>query len=91
MHGGVIPPSEDQVFRVGLQVCRGGAPSRHQPFERLQWPLHSALPAARVELNRPTLEEVFIRIVTQGVETGAEDLAKLRASLREDTGAGEAS
>jgi ABC-2 type transport system ATP-binding protein len=48
----------------------------------------SALPAARVEINRPTLEDVFIRIVTEDADTGAEDLAALRASLREDGTAG---
>ena len=37
------------------------------------------LPAARVALNRPTLEDVFIRIVTDGAE---EDAERLRASLR---------
>jgi ABC-2 type transport system ATP-binding protein len=45
----------------------------------------AALPAARVEINRPTLEEVFIRIVSGGAEGGAEDLAALRASLRDQS------
>ena len=50
--------------------------------------LIAALPAARVELNRPTLEDVFIQIVTGGAKTGAEDLARLRAALRDEGAAG---
>jgi len=46
------------------------------------------LPAARVALNRPTLEDVFIRIVTGGAERGDEDLDRLRASLRDEAAAG---
>ncbi len=42
----------------------------------------SAMPAARVELNRPTLEDVFIKIVTGEGGSDAEDVAKLRASVR---------
>jgi hypothetical protein len=43
--------------------------------------------AARVELNRPTLEDVFVQIVTgtAGAAT-TEDEARLRASLREEAG-----
>jgi len=48
----------------------------------------SALPAARVELNRPTLEDIFIRIVTGEAPAGEDDVARLRASLRDDGGAG---
>jgi ABC-2 type transport system ATP-binding protein len=39
------------------------------------------LPASRVALNRPTLEDVFVRIVTGGAVD--EDAERLRASLRE--------
>jgi ABC-2 type transport system ATP-binding protein len=46
--------------------------------------LVSAMPAARVELNRPTLEDVFIQIVTEGESPLSDDVAKLRASLRDD-------
>jgi ABC-2 type transport system ATP-binding protein len=46
------------------------------------------LPAARVEINRPTLEDVFIRIVTGSGDTGVKDLAELRASLRDESTAG---
>jgi ABC-2 type transport system ATP-binding protein len=48
----------------------------------------SAVPAVRVELNRPTLEDVFIRIVTGEGEAGDEDLARIRASLRDEATAG---
>ena len=48
----------------------------------------NALPAARVEINRPTLEDVFIQIVTGGAETDSKDLAALRASLRDESAAG---
>jgi len=46
--------------------------------------LVSAMPAARVELNRPTLEDVFIQIVTDGESPLSDDVAKLRASLRDE-------
>jgi ABC-2 type transport system ATP-binding protein len=42
------------------------------------------LPAARVELSRPTLEDVFIRIVKGGSFVDEEELARLRAKLRDD-------
>ncbi len=41
-----------------------------------------AVPAARVELNRPTLEEVFVHIVTGDAGSGSDEVAKLRADLR---------
>jgi ABC-2 type transport system ATP-binding protein len=44
----------------------------------------AAVPAVRVELNRPTLEDVFVRIVTGEGGTGSDDAARLRAALRED-------
>src|SRR5262249_25365335 len=43
----------------------------------------ATLPAARVEIRRPTLEDVFVEIVTGGTPTGAAGHAALRASLRE--------
>ena len=46
------------------------------------------LAAARVEINRPTLEDVFIRIVTGDAAAGAEDVTRLRAALRDETAAG---
>jgi ABC-2 type transport system ATP-binding protein len=49
----------------------------------------NALPAARVEINRPTLEDVFIRIVVGGADdAGAEDLEALRASVRDEATVG---
>jgi ABC-2 type transport system ATP-binding protein len=41
----------------------------------------SAVPPSRIEVRRPTLEDVFIRIVTGGEEGG--DQARLRAALRD--------
>ena len=46
------------------------------------------LPAARVALNRPTLEDVFIRIVTGGAGRDEEDAERLRAALRDEAAAG---
>ena len=45
-----------------------------------------ALPVTRIELRRPTLEDVFIEIV-QGAE--GIDESRLRAELREGAPAGE--
>ncbi len=50
----------------------------------------NAVPAARVELHRPTLEDIFVQIVTEGGTAGV-DLADLRAGLRSEPVAGEAS
>jgi hypothetical protein len=47
----------------------------------------AAVPTARVELHRPTLEDIFIQIVTGEGKMEADDLARLRAELREETGA----
>jgi ABC-2 type transport system ATP-binding protein len=43
----------------------------------------AAVPAARAELVRPTLEDVFVRIVT-GEETRGPGQVELRAALREE-------
>jgi ABC-2 type transport system ATP-binding protein len=48
----------------------------------------TALPAARVALNRPTLEDVFIQIVSGGRPTQTDDVAQLRALLRDETSVG---
>jgi ABC-2 type transport system ATP-binding protein len=45
----------------------------------------STIPAARLELHRPTLEDVFVQIVTGEGGADAEDLARLRASLRDES------
>ncbi len=39
--------------------------------------------ASRIELHRPTLEDVFIELVSRG-DRGAEEVAELRASLRNE-------
>jgi ABC-2 type transport system ATP-binding protein len=48
----------------------------------------TAVRAARVELSRPTLEDVFIRIVTGEAGAEDEDVAKLRSELRDGVAAG---
>jgi ABC-2 type transport system ATP-binding protein len=45
-----------------------------------------AVPAARVELHRPTLEDIFIGIVTGHAEAAAVDVEQLREALRQDSG-----
>jgi ABC-2 type transport system ATP-binding protein len=51
----------------------------------------SAVTPARLELHRPTLEDVFIEIVTGGRRAvGAEDVERLRAAVRPDGVAAEA-
>jgi ABC-2 type transport system ATP-binding protein len=46
----------------------------------------SAVPAARIELNRPNLEDVFVKIVTGETVSDSEDVARIRASIRADSG-----
>jgi ABC-2 type transport system ATP-binding protein len=45
----------------------------------------TAIPTARIEIHRPTLEDVFVQIVTSQNATDADNLARLRASLREES------
>jgi ABC-2 type transport system ATP-binding protein len=45
----------------------------------------TTVPAARIERNRPSLEDIFVRIVTGESDAGADDVARLRAALREDS------
>jgi hypothetical protein len=44
----------------------------------------AAIPTARVELHRPTLEDVFIRIVQGSAEASSDDVERLRSSLRSE-------
>jgi ABC-2 type transport system ATP-binding protein len=48
----------------------------------------TAVPAARVELNRPSLEDVFIQLVSGGELSQTDDVMRLRAALRDDTAIG---
>ncbi len=48
----------------------------------------AALTPSRIEIRRPTLEDVFISIVAGGAAMAADDHARLRAALR-DGGAGQ--
>ena len=90
-------PSADVVALAGLPSVRGVVKA-NGAYEislsegidptRALGELASTLPAARVALNRPTLEDVFIRIVTGGRDEGAEDVAQLRAALRDEAAAG---
>ena len=45
--------------------------------------LVSAVTPSRVEIRRPTLEDVFVSIVTGGASTAVDDDARLRAALRD--------
>ena len=45
--------------------------------------LVSAVTPSRVEIRRPTLEDVFVSIVTGGASTAVDDGARLRAALRD--------
>jgi ABC-2 type transport system ATP-binding protein len=45
--------------------------------------LVTAVAASRVEIRRPTLEDVFVSIVTGGAAHAADDGARLRATLRD--------
>ena len=44
----------------------------------------AALPAARVEIRRPTLEDVFVEIVTASRAAAPVEAAELRATLRDE-------
>jgi hypothetical protein len=50
--------------------------------------LAAAVPSARVEIRRPTLEDVFVSIVTGAPAAASEDGARLREALRENGGLG---
>ncbi len=45
--------------------------------------LVTAVPASRVEIRRPTLEDVFVSIVSGGAAMAADDDARLRAAVRD--------
>jgi ABC-type uncharacterized transport system ATPase subunit len=45
--------------------------------------LAAALPVTRVELLRPTLEDVFVQLVTGGEEAERDEVERLRAAVRE--------
>ncbi len=45
----------------------------------------AAVPTARIELHRPTLEDIFIQIVTGDLSMTSDDLENIRASLREES------
>ena len=44
----------------------------------------TAVPTARIELHRPTLEDIFIQIVCASDAVASDDLERMRASLRVD-------
>ena len=46
--------------------------------------LAAAIPVARVELRRPTLEDVFVQIVTESRGGSPEEARTLRTSLRDE-------
>jgi len=47
----------------------------------------AAIPTARVELHRPTLEDVFIQLVQDSAGASADNVDRLRASLRDEADA----
>jgi len=55
------------------------------PHEAMQQ-IIATLPAARIELNRPTLEDVFVQIVT-GDGAGSAEASQIRAALRDESAA----
>ena len=66
---------DGQAWDVALEPTAGAA----EVMPRLV----SAVAASRVEIRRPTLEDVFVSIVTGGAATAADDDARLRAALRD--------
>jgi ABC-2 type transport system ATP-binding protein len=68
------------AFEIGLEDGSDPAAAMRQ--------IVNALPTARVELHRPTLEDVFIQIVFDEDSAAADDLEQLRASLRADAAEG---
>ncbi|HEX9733684.1 MAG TPA: ATP-binding cassette domain-containing protein [Thermoanaerobaculia bacterium] len=75
--GGVERVSRaDGAYEIGLaDGCDPSAAMRE---------IVAAIPTARIELHRPTLEDVFIRIVQGSQDASARDVERLRASLRSD-------
>jgi ABC-2 type transport system ATP-binding protein len=70
---------------VGSVVRRGGAYDIHladniDPSEAMRRVV-AAAPAARIELRRPTLEDVFVRIVTGDASAATEEAERLRAAI----------
>ena len=62
------------VYEISLE--EGTEPSRAMAL------LAAAMPAARIELHRPSLEDIFIQIVMSSSESGQTRAADLRAALR---------
>ena len=48
----------------------------------------AAVPVARVELRRPTLEDIFVQIVTESRGASAEEARSLRTTLRDEPAEG---
>lgn len=81
-------PSVEDVVREGAHHAVSLKPGS-DPAQAIR-EIVNAVPASRVELHRPTLEDIFVQIVT---ESGASNinLENLRAGLRHDAAVGEAS
>lgn len=62
-----------------------GLADGHDPATAMR-EIVSALPVARVELHRPSLEDVFVTIVTGATSAGDEEASSIRAALRENEG-----
>ncbi len=73
---GVVSVTEDgPAWDVALEASAG--PADMMPR------LIAAVPASRVEIRRPTLEDVFVSIVTGGAAAATDDDARLRAAVRD--------
>jgi len=66
----------DGAYEISLDEGTDVARAMHQ--------IVGAVPAARVEIKRPTLEDVFVEIVTGPRGASAVEAEELRASLRPD-------
>jgi ABC-2 type transport system ATP-binding protein len=76
----------DAVRRDG-QSCEVAVAEGSDPAAVIRG-LAAAVPAARIEIRRPTLEDVFVSIVTGAPAAASEDGARLREALRDNGGLG---
>jgi ABC-2 type transport system ATP-binding protein len=79
-------PGVERVHREGT-VWEVALEEGTSPAEVIS-ALAAAVPAARVEIRRPTLEDVFVSIVTGAPAAASEDGTRLREALREPGGVG---
>jgi ABC-2 type transport system ATP-binding protein len=73
------------------QVRRDGAEwevllDDHAEPSRVIQAVAAAMPPSRIEVRRPSLEDVFVSIVEGGAALAADDTSRLRAALRDGSG-----